>query len=1022
LRYERNPFDTAAYYWLAINSQMADSRLRIDTVSGALSSNRKNSTKGYVIVHRERDDYNPTMLSYKDGEHYTNGWFWQNISNSSCYDVISSQLKPADSVADIYCTAASYSSLIVSLNGDSCPSLGNGVYRINRLTDAASNGVAIRFGGTGTVNLDYYQLRYYRRLEAEGRALTFFGLIGSDTLFDYKIAGGLSDSFVCYDITNEYVPVRRKVVKAGDTLQFSSYGRSAVTAGGGRFAILPATNGWLEPYAIDIVDTTITSGLQVRNLRNSSLNRDYVIVVHPMFLTQALRLAAHRRDFAADSINSPVVVLTDDIYSHFSGGTLDPAAIRNFLMYAQKNWGTHTALLFGAGFRRYRVSANPPLVPTYIPFDGVETSRLSNLTGSFSTCTDDYFMTANGWKINIGRFPVSTIGEAETVVDKTISFDRAEEDQKNWRNRVLLTADDDMQLSVPDPIITGSNYHHMSGTEACDTMMLPSIERVKVYIQNYQADPVSREKPLAEYDVIETINRGALLWYYIGHGASDLIASEKLFSVANSLKKLSNVGRNGLFWAASCNVGKFDDPSIGGLCVKLLTEPNKGTVVSVGASRESNAGFSFNDGLLLEFTKALFRTKLSLSVGEAMKAAKIAKGGSNSAHYNLLGDPALRLFPISGTITVDSASIPDKMHLLNRYTPSGSVTGMQNGDIHLRLKEPNIVERVSYGTSTGGQASMNIIRHGSTIVSGASLVYNGSFSVSLLVPKDATVGMRGIKLYGFAATSGHVSTLVIDTISIAEYTGTGSLRGDGKEPQVRFYISNNAPLSGSEIVASQPVSGTVNANINSAITVEVDDVDGVRLNSAGPNEALYYEIPGFSPRRYIESIKDVSGRPAAGYFSVRLSELFGGSTSRNPTGESLQLRVFAIDNFDNSTSGVLTMSFKADTVLGINAEQVYPYPNPFTKETRIVWSTILPADVTINIYTQNGSLIKTLKSTAVTGAYDPSANSLWDGRDDNGNRLARGIYFYTIRVKGSAVGGTSTAANEQVIRGTLLKN
>ncbi|MBL8027944.1 MAG: hypothetical protein JNL74_16100, partial [Fibrobacteres bacterium] len=557
-------------------------------------------------------------------------------------------------------------------------------------------------------------------------------------------------------------------------------------------------------------------------------------------------------------------------------------------------------------------------------------------------------------------------------------------------------------------------------TEACDSIFPRTSERVKVYLQKYPADPITKEKPLAEYDLVENINRGALIWYYVGHGASDLISSEKLFTVASSMKKLSNAGRNGLFWAASCNVGKFDDPSIEGLCVKLLTERDKGTVVSVGASRKSYAGFGYNDGLLYEFTKALFRTKKSLSVGEALMEAKIQKGGSNSSHYNLLGDPALKLYPEAGSVSIDPASLPDSLNVLNRYTATGSVSGMQTGDVYIRLKEADMKEMVSYGTFSGGQAGMNIVRPGRSVVTGASSLVNGAFSVSLLIPKDAPVGMSGVSASCFAASNGIISAKTIDTIKIGEYTGTGTIRGDGKGPAIRFYLSNNVPISGTEIPNSMPVSGSATVNRKTTLTIEIEDIDGLRLNSVGPNEALYFEVPGLSGRRYIESVKDVSGRPSSGYFSVRLDELFG-STSKNPAGEKLQFRVFAMDNFDNSTSGLLTLNFQSDSALGLNREQVYPYPNPFTKETRIVWSTILPADVTVNIYTQNGSLIRVLKSIGVTGAYDPNANSLWDGRDERGNKMARGVYFYTVHIKGSTVAGTANASKEDVLRGAMLR-
>ncbi|MBL8026329.1 MAG: hypothetical protein JNL74_07950, partial [Fibrobacteres bacterium] len=457
IKYERNPFDTAAYYWLAINSQTADSRLKIDTVSVASSSQRKSVSKGYVIIHREFDNFNPSMDAYKDGEDYTIGWLWQNIT-TPCVDAINYNLMPDDSTGEIYCTSGLYGNMQVMFNGDSAVSLGSSVYRINNLSSTAANTVSIRFRGSGNENLDFYQLRYQRKLVLQGKQQIFFGQKGTDTLFDYKLFAGSTDSFAAYDVSDEYMPIKKKLSRNGDTLQFSSLGRSV--SSGGRFVVLPSTAGWKSPEIIELVDTLYSSPFQVRNLRNSMLSKDYVIITHPKFATQAIKLAVHRKGFVNDSINNPAVVLVGDVYNHFSGGTVDPAAVRNFIMYANKYWGTHTVVLFGAGYRKYRVADGAPLVPTYLPFDGIETSRQTSLSGSFSTCTDDFFMNGNGWKVKVGRFPVATESEAEALVDKTIGFDLAAEDQKNWRNRMLLTADDDMQLSAPDEIITGSYYHH----------------------------------------------------------------------------------------------------------------------------------------------------------------------------------------------------------------------------------------------------------------------------------------------------------------------------------------------------------------------------------------------------------------------------------------------------------------------------------------------------------------------------------------------------------------------------------
>jgi flagellar hook assembly protein FlgD len=75
---------------------------------------------------------------------------------------------------------------------------------------------------------------------------------------------------------------------------------------------------------------------------------------------------------------------------------------------------------------------------------------------------------------------------------------------------------------------------------------------------------------------------------------------------------------------------------------------------------------------------------------------------------------------------------------------------------------------------------------------------------------------------------------------------------------------------------------------------------------------------------------------------------------------------------------------------------VYAYPNPFKKSTRFMWGSTGRADVVIKIYTQSGKLIKVLKSRDVMGSTAPGADCVWDGCDEAGNPVGRGVYFYKM--------------------------
>ncbi|MCY3552523.1 MAG: leucine-rich repeat domain-containing protein [Candidatus Poribacteria bacterium] len=74
------------------------------------------------------------------------------------------------------------------------------------------------------------------------------------------------------------------------------------------------------------------------------------------------------------------------------------------------------------------------------------------------------------------------------------------------------------------------------------------------------------------------------------------------------------------------------------------------------------------------------------------------------------------------------------------------------------------------------------------------------------------------------------------------------------------------------------------------------------------------------------------------------------------------------------------------------------YPNPFNPETWIPYQLLEPSEVTVNIYTVNGELVRTLAlGHKFAGIYQSRTRAAyWDGKNDLGEHVASGIYFYTL--------------------------
>ena len=87
------------------------------------------------------------------------------------------------------------------------------------------------------------------------------------------------------------------------------------------------------------------------------------------------------------------------------------------------------------------------------------------------------------------------------------------------------------------------------------------------------------------------------------------------------------------------------------------------------------------------------------------------------------------------------------------------------------------------------------------------------------------------------------------------------------------------------------------------------------------------------------------------------------------------------------------------------------YPNPFNPETWIPYRLANAADVILTIYDTKGTMVRRLDlGYQPAGSYTArNRAAYWDGRNENGESVASGIYFYQFRV------GDYTATRRMVI-------
>jgi hypothetical protein len=101
----------------------------------------------------------------------------------------------------------------------------------------------------------------------------------------------------------------------------------------------------------------------------------------------------------------------------------------------------------------------------------------------------------------------------------------------------------------------------------------------------------------------------------------------------------------------------------------------------------------------------------------------------------------------------------------------------------------------------------------------------------------------------------------------------------------------------------------------------------------------------------------------------------------------------------------------AEAILPEKLTLLQSYPNPFNPETWLPYRLATDADVSIRIYNANGKLVRTLGlGNQKAGVYvTKESAAYWDGRDEHGEQVAGGVYFYTLQA------GQLTATRRMVL-------
>lgn len=988
--HEINPFSDSAYYFLSLNggAQVAN-RIPIETI--ATAPTQSSNVYDYLDVYEEEN-----INLIKSGRRWYSLEFGAVNSKDFGFNVPNiDRTSPAKLRARYAARSIGVSGVSVSL---SLPSQG-GVSDVSTISPVADFYGAL-FADNGVLSLstipkdgdlltkfeliqgpnlqskawlDYIELHARRSISFLSPFMSFrdVNTVQPNAVTEFGI--NANEAIRVWDVTN-IGAIKEMNLSGGVTNGWSFKSSTAVL----KEFVMFNQSSYLTPRKIGFID--------VQNLHALN-NIEYVIVAHPIFKVYADRLA--NLHSALDGMSS-VVVSPEQIYNEFSGGAQDVTAIKEFLrmLYheADSSGGVKPKylLLFGDASYDYKdkVSGNSNFVPTH--------QMLNSLSPTGSIASDDYFGLLDDDEgesqldfldIGIGRLPARSRKEAEDMVNKIERYAQNSSSFGVWRNQIAFVADDadksDGLTFMRDFELLG-NVLNASNQE----FMID-----KLYMDSYkqQLGSGGARYPDGVEAISDRVSKGALMMYYIGHGGELGWAHERILEV-QTINKWTNIDNLPLFITATCEFGRFDDPRRTSGGEYVLLNPSGGGIALLTTTRAVYS--SPNLTLTTEFTSQAFEnpTNEKPRLGDLMLQTKIrtldtnASAALNSRSFALLGDPALRLAYPENRIQI--TTMPDTIGALGKVKIEGIITD-NNG---IRLNNFNGVlypavydkEANTQSLNNDGSGAFKYEEWRNLVFKGKVSVKDGAFSFEFVVPKDIdrSFDIGRVNLYANNAqsdASGDFRSFSIGGLS-------DNPVNDSEGPEVDLFMNNAKFVFG----------GLTNENPN--LYAEIFDENGINMVGSGIGHDITAVLDNNTSNTLV--LNEYYEADLDSYTSGKLSYPF---RDLNEGKHSLKLQVWDVNN--NPSDSYVEFVVANDEELAL--DHVLNYPNPFTTNTDFYFEHNKPGqilDVRIEVFTIAGKLVKSFDGEYVSDGYRIGPIN-WNGRDEFGDVLAKGVYLYRVSVK-----------------------
>ncbi|MCX6152108.1 MAG: T9SS type A sorting domain-containing protein [Ignavibacteriales bacterium] len=216
--------------------------------------------------------------------------------------------------------------------------------------------------------------------------------------------------------------------------------------------------------------------------------------------------------------------------------------------------------------------------------------------------------------------------------------------------------------------------------------------------------------------------------------------------------------------------------------------------------------------------------------------------------------------------------------------------------------------------------------------------------------------------------------------AITKATAVFDLRNEDKNPpnMILFQI-----LSGDRInnIITPATKNTIRFKLE-----DDDSVSNVQLFYRSENDLNWSELPLSITELYYQTEIPVL---SFNYYSLKIN-------AEDPSGNSISIEMVPAFFYSKSTS------IKVDKHEIISSFKLYQnFPNPFNPTTTIKYALPKSSYVELKIYDLIGREIKTLVSGNDTEGYK---EVVWDGRNNSGEQVSSGIYFYHFKASSTEDG------------------